>query len=88
VTLQANGEYLQEVVVKGAPGALRRQGRWRYDPKQRYVEMERALAVANPLGGLKADYQVPFDGLVLLKVRSSRPVRLATAYEDLDFVKQ
>ncbi len=88
VTLNADGTYIQEVSIKGDPKTLTHKGRWRYEPSDKYVELENALDVTEPSGGLRKNYSIPFNGLVLMKVRRVFPsIRLGTAYEDIDFKK-
>lgn len=90
--LNANGEYIQEFSIrneqKGKPKVLTVRGHWRYEPSDKYIELENALNVADPADGLRKDYDVPFDGIRLCKVRQVFPnIRLGTAYEDIDFVR-
>jgi hypothetical protein len=90
--LNAGGEYIQEVSIKGDPKGkpkiLTQRGHWRYEPADKYIELKNALDVADPTDGLKKDYDVPFDGICLRKVRRVFPnIRLGSAYENVDFVK-
>ncbi len=88
VSLNADGIYIQEVTIDGHPNALGHTGRWRYEPRDRYVELENAFDVADPAGGLKRNFDVPFGGLVLMKIRGDFPsIKLGTVYEDVDFEK-
>ena len=88
LTLNADGEYIQEVFIEGESKTLTHRGHWWYEPEYKYVRLEKGLDIADPAGGLRKDYNVPFDGDVLAKVRRIFPnIRLGTAYEDIDFVK-
>jgi hypothetical protein len=89
LTLNAGGEYIQEVFIKGESKTLTHKGHWRYEPEYKYVRLEKGLNIADPAGGLRKDYNVPFNGDVLAKIRRVFPgIRLGTAYEDVDFVKK
>jgi hypothetical protein len=88
--LDANGDYIQEVTIKDEGKTITHKGHWRYAPEDKYVELENALDVQDPLGNLKKDYNVPFNGLVLCKVKRFFPwsrIRLSTASEQVKFVK-
>jgi hypothetical protein len=90
--LKEDRKYIQEVFITdetdGKPRSLTCKGHWKYDPSDRYVLLENALAVADPAGGFRKKYDVLFDGIVLRKVRRVLPsIRLGTAYEDIDFEK-
>lgn len=90
LTLDANGDYIQEVTIKAQAKTIIHKGHWRFAPEDKYVELEKALDVQDPLGNLKKDYDVPFNGLVLCKVKRFFPwshVRLSSAYEQVQFVK-
>lgn len=90
LTLNANGTYKQEVTIKGEPKILEHEGRWRFAAEDNYVELENGLAVQNGFGELSKDYSVPFDGLVLCKIRRSFPlgrIKLQGATEDVFFRK-
>ncbi|MBI5885938.1 MAG: hypothetical protein HZB85_05080 [Deltaproteobacteria bacterium] len=87
VTLSANGEYIQEVSIKGESRVLTHKGHWWYEPKYKYIRLEYGLIIEDSDSGSE-HYYVPFDGDVLMKVRRVFPsIRLGTAYEDVDFVK-
>jgi hypothetical protein len=88
--LNTNGVYQQEITIKGIPNTLTHSGHWRYEPRDKYIELENGLAVQSPTGALENNYNVPFNGLVLCKVRSSFSwgrIRLGTATEEVDLVK-
>ena len=88
LTLNADGEYIQDVFLKGKSKTLTHRGHWWYEPEYKDVRLEKGLDIADPAGGLRKDYNVPFDGVVLAHVRRAFPsIRLGTAYEDVDFVK-
>jgi hypothetical protein len=91
LVLKEGGQYIQEVFIKdksqSKPRYLTCKGVWRYSSRDKYVELENALAIADPSGGLNEKYDVPVDGVVLCKVRRNFPdIRLGTAYEDVYFI--
>lgn len=89
LTLNANGDYKQEVTIKGEP-TLEHGGRWHFAASDNYVELENGLDVQTAFGELRKDYNVPFDGLVLCKVERSFPmgrIKLLSASEGVYFTK-
>jgi len=90
--LYPSGKYVQEVSIKvkgeNKPKILKHSGHWKYDLDDKYVGLDSALNVFNPIDGLNKDYNIPVDGVVLAKVqRTFRSISLSTAYEDIDFAK-
>lgn len=91
LTLKENGEYQQDVNIGGKSKTILHKGLWKYDPEDKYVELENALSVQGPFGDLNPNYSIPFDGLVLRKVKRFfpwSPIRLASGNEEIDFVKK
>lgn len=90
LTLNSNGIYKQEVTITGNSETLEHEGRWRFAAEDNYVELENGLAVQNAFGELSKDYSVPFDGLMLRKIRRSFPtgrIKLQGATEDVYYTK-
>jgi hypothetical protein len=90
LTLNANGDYIQEVTIKDKAKTLIHKGHWRYAPEDKYIELKNALSVQDAFGHLKKDYNIPFNGFVLRKVKrffSWSRIRLLSAYEEVQFEK-
>jgi len=65
LSLNPNGEYIQEVSIEGASEVVTNRGKWRYNSTNQYVTLENALVVTDGFGKLNKDYRVPFSGSVV-----------------------
>ena len=86
--LKPNGEYIQEISLKGETKTLIHKGNWSYDAEFRTLNQENPLDVADISGRLKKDYHVPLNHRLGRSVtRIFYTIRLATADEGVDLVK-
>ena len=74
LSLKPNGEYIQEVSIKGNPEVVTHKGNWRYDSEDQYpwpdgyVILEDALSITDGFGRLKKDYDIPISGSIITPV--------------------
>ena len=88
LTLKPNGEYIQEIFLKGEIKTLIHKGKWWYDAEFNRVNLDNALIVAAESGRLKKDYNVPINHRLGTPVtRILYTIRLATSDEGVDLVK-
>lgn len=69
ISLQANGEYVQEFTPSGTNTAAIAKGRWTYDQATHYLTFENRLVVYDDHWKLAADYSVPKKGLSVLPAK-------------------
>ena len=87
--LRPNGEYIQEVSVKGDTKILIHKGQWSYNEEGDILILEKALIIAEMSGGLRKNYQVPSKGIVATGVtRIFHKIMLGTGDEGVYLVKQ
>lgn len=56
LTLQKDGKYVQEVLLKGTEKPTINSGMWRYDPTRNRVELQDCFGVGDGFGKIRPDF--------------------------------